>query len=152
MGSESLTDQQRDALVVQLRRHLTYLNKLTEKMLKNNWPLEDPVRDKGIDTQKAMPSPICEGLGIRVLHAKVGSRVAVFSRLHSSLRAAARTVAKPAPTKSFTFELSSHELHRWDVEYDYAATTAIALAGLAPAGQAALQAATQIAQMFTDWD
>jgi hypothetical protein len=54
MGSESLTDQQRDALVIQLRRHLTYLNKLTEKMLKKNWPLEDPVRDKGIEAKKAM--------------------------------------------------------------------------------------------------
>ena len=32
MGSESLTDQQRDALVAQLRRELMYLNKLTEKI------------------------------------------------------------------------------------------------------------------------
>jgi len=54
MGSESLTDAQRDALVAQLRRHLTYLNKLTEKMLKKNCPLEDPVRDKGIEAKKAM--------------------------------------------------------------------------------------------------
>jgi hypothetical protein len=54
VGSESLTDAQRDALVAQLRRHLTYLNKLTEKMLKKNWPLEDPVRDKGIEAKKAM--------------------------------------------------------------------------------------------------
>jgi hypothetical protein len=54
MGSESLTDAQREALTRQLGRMLTYLNKLTEKMLKKNWPLEDPVRDKGIDAKKAM--------------------------------------------------------------------------------------------------
>jgi hypothetical protein len=54
MGSESLTDQQRAAVVVQLRRQLIYLNKLTEKMLKKNWPLEDPVRDKGIEARRAL--------------------------------------------------------------------------------------------------
>jgi hypothetical protein len=54
MGSESLTDQQRAALVAQLRRQLMYLNRLTEKMLKKNWPLDDPVRDKGIEARKAV--------------------------------------------------------------------------------------------------
>jgi hypothetical protein len=44
MGSDSLTDEQRAALVTQLRRQLLYLNRLTEKMLKKNWPLNDPVR------------------------------------------------------------------------------------------------------------
>jgi hypothetical protein len=36
-------------------------------------------------------------------HAKVGSRVACLSRLHSSLYAAARTVASPAPTQDVYF-------------------------------------------------
>jgi hypothetical protein len=36
-------------------------------------------------------------------HAKVGSRVACLSRLHSSLYAAARTVASPAPTPDVYF-------------------------------------------------
>jgi len=56
MGSDSLTDQQREALAVQLRRHLRYLNKLTEKMLKKQWPLDDPVRDKRIAARKAIQS------------------------------------------------------------------------------------------------
>jgi hypothetical protein len=46
--------------------------------------------------------------------------------------------------RTFTFELSSHELPRWNVEYDYTANQPIAVAGLAPAGQAALQAAARI--------
>ena len=54
MGSESLTQEQRAVLVAQLRRQLMYLNRLTEKMLKKNWPLEDPVRDKGIEARRAM--------------------------------------------------------------------------------------------------
>ncbi len=54
MGSENLTDAQRDALVLQLRRHLAYLNKLTGKLLKKQWPLEDPLRDKGIEARRAM--------------------------------------------------------------------------------------------------
>jgi len=40
--------------VAQLRRQLLYLNGLTEKMLKRNWPLEDPVRDKGIEARRAV--------------------------------------------------------------------------------------------------
>ena len=54
MGSESLTDEQRAVLVAQLRRHLQYLNKLTEKMLRKQWPGDDPVRERGIDAQKAI--------------------------------------------------------------------------------------------------
>ena len=42
------------ALVVQLWLQLMYLNKLTEKILKKNWPLEDPMRDKGIEARWAM--------------------------------------------------------------------------------------------------
>jgi hypothetical protein len=38
-----------------------------------------------------------------LIHAKVGSRVASFTRLHSSLYAAARTVASPAPTQDVYF-------------------------------------------------
>jgi hypothetical protein len=47
MGSDSLTDQQRAALVAQLRRQLDYLNKLTTRMLKKQWPLEDPGEGQG---------------------------------------------------------------------------------------------------------
>jgi hypothetical protein len=52
--------------------------------------------------------------------------------------------------RTVTFELSSHELPRWDVEYDYTAKQPITVAGLSPAGQAALQAATQISQIGAD--
>ncbi len=43
--------------------------------------------------------PSVRGSASAMVHAKVGSRVACFSRLHSSLYAAARTVASPAPTQ-----------------------------------------------------
>jgi len=47
------------------------------------------------------PSPNPDGLGIRLTHARVGSRVEWVTRLHSSLDAAARKVAGPAPTPDF---------------------------------------------------
>ncbi|MDD4891130.1 MAG: hypothetical protein PHU85_14505, partial [Phycisphaerae bacterium] len=47
----------------------------------------------------------------------------------------------------FTFELSSHELPRWNVEYHYTAKQPIAVAGPTPAGQTALQAATRISRI-----
>ena len=50
---------------------------------------------------------------------------AALTRLRSSLDAAARTVACPSPTRTFTFELSSHESPQWDVEYDYAGKSSI---------------------------
>jgi hypothetical protein len=54
MGSESLTDVQRGVLVRQIRRQLDYLNRLTTKMLRKQWPGDDPVRERGIEAQKAM--------------------------------------------------------------------------------------------------
>ncbi len=47
--------------------------------------------------------PFVRGSASAVAHAKVGSRVACLTRLHSSLDAAARTVASPAPTQDFYF-------------------------------------------------
>ena len=75
------------------------------------------------------------------LRAKIGSRPALLSRLHSSLDAAARKLAGPSPTRAFTFELSSHESPHWNVEYHYAGQQPIPAAGLTPAGQATLLAA-----------
>ena len=54
MGSETLTDEQRATLVRQTRRMLRYLNKLTDRMLKKQWPLEDPLRETGLEAMKAM--------------------------------------------------------------------------------------------------
>jgi len=90
------------------------------------------------------PSPIRDRLGTRESHAKVGSRVACFSRLQSSLYAAARSFACPPPTRTFTFELSFMESPPANVEYDYAAKQSIAATGLTPAGYAALWAATRM--------
>ncbi len=71
---------------------------------------------------------------------KVGSR-GVLSGLQSSLYAAARIVARPSPTRTFTFELSSHGSPQWNVEYNYTGKPSIPVAGLSPAGHAALRAA-----------
>ena len=56
--------------------------------------------------------PSVKGSAPATSHAEVGSRVAAISRLQSSLYAAARSVARPSPTRTFTFELSSHESPR----------------------------------------
>jgi len=65
-----------------------------------------------------------------------------------------RFMLRPGPLlalhrhRTFTFELSSHEFtSQWNVEYDYTAKSAIAVAGLSPAGQTALQAATRISRI-----
>ena len=47
--------------------------------------------------------PSVKGSASAMVHAKVGSRVACLTRLHSSLYAAARTVASPAPTQDVYF-------------------------------------------------
>ena len=66
------------------------------------------------------------------------------TRLQSSLcgRAAARKVAGPSPTRAFTVELSSHESPHWNVEYHYVGKQPTPTAGLPPAGNAALWAAS----------
>jgi hypothetical protein len=64
-----------------------------------------------------------------------------LTRLQSSLYAAARSFAGPAPTRAFTFELSPRESPHWSVEYNYVGKQPIPTAGLAPAGHAALWAA-----------
>ena len=50
---------------------------------------------------------------------------AALTRLRSSLDAAARTVACPSPTRTFTFELSFHESPHQNVEHDYAGKSSI---------------------------
>ena len=50
---------------------------------------------------------------------------AALSRLQSSLYAAARRVACPSPTRTFTFELSFHESPHQNVEYNYAGKSSI---------------------------
>jgi hypothetical protein len=52
--------------------------------------------------------------------APIGTCAAQISRLQSSLDAAAREVARPAPTEAFTFELAFRKLPPLNVEYDYA--------------------------------
>jgi hypothetical protein len=74
-------------------------------------------------------------------HAKVGSRVGVCFELQSSLDAAARKVARPAPTGAFTFELSRHSSPPGMSNMTTRANSQFPAAGLAPAGQAALWAA-----------
>jgi hypothetical protein len=64
-----------------------------------------------------------------------------LTRLQSSLDAAARSFAGPAPTRAFTFELSPRGSPRRSVEYNYAGKQPIPAAGLTPAGHAALWAA-----------
>jgi hypothetical protein len=64
-----------------------------------------------------------------------------LTRLQSSLYAAARSFAGPAPTRAFTFELSPRGSPRRSVEYNYAGKQPTPAAGLAPAGHAALWAA-----------
>ncbi len=88
------------------------------------------------------PSPICDGLGVRGVPLET-VHVAGFSRLQSSLDAAARKLACPTPSRAFTFELSFHESPRWNVEHNYAANQPIAAAGLAPARHTTVQAATR---------
>jgi len=63
--------------------------------------------------------------------------------LQSSLNAAARGVACPSPTRTFTIELSLHESPHWNVDYNYAGKQPIPTAGLSPAGHAALWAADE---------
>ena len=65
-----------------------------------------------------------------------------LTRLQSSLYAAARSVAGPSPTRACTFELSPRGSPHRDVEYNYVGKQPIPTAGLAPAGHAALWAAT----------
>jgi hypothetical protein len=50
---------------------------------------------------------------------------AALSRLQNSLHAAARRVACPSPTRTFTFELSFHESPHQNVEYVYAGKSSI---------------------------
>ena len=58
------------------------------------------------------------------------------------------SLACPSPTRTFTFELSSHESPHWNVEYDYAAKQSIAAAGLTPARHTAVQAASKMSHLF----
>lgn len=52
---------------------------------------------------RASLRPSVKGSASAMVHAKVGSRVECLTRLHSSLYAAARTVASPAPTQDVYF-------------------------------------------------
>ena len=57
--------------------------------------------------------------------------------------AAAWMLARPSPTRAFTFELSPRRSPGRSVEYDYAGKQSIPATGLSPAGQAALWAASE---------
>ena len=99
-------------------------------------------------TVGALPSTLAFALLSEAWHpqffrAEVGSRAVSLSGLQSSLYAAARRVARPSPTRTFTFELSCHGSPCWHVEYNYAGKQSIPATGLSPAGHAALQAARQ---------
>jgi hypothetical protein len=65
----------------------------------------------------------------------------LLTRLHRSLYATARKLARPSLIRAFTFELSFRESPQRNVEYDYAANQPITAVGLTPTGQAALLAA-----------
>ena len=71
----------------------------------------------------------------------VGSRVGRVTRLQSSLYAAARRLARPSPTRTFTFELSPPKSPSRGVEYNYMGTQSIPMTGLQPARHTALWAA-----------
>jgi len=78
---------------------------------------------------------------------QVGTRVGRVTRLQSSLDAAARSVASPPPTRTFTCELPPGESP--PRRASHMATRrgqSIAVAGLSPAGRAALWAATRRAR------
>ena len=85
-----------------------------------------------------LPSTLFDCLGIRKSDSSV--HVGGVTRLHHSLYATARKIVRPAPKRAFTFELSSHESPRWNVEHRYAGTLPIPAVGLSPTGQAALLA------------
>jgi hypothetical protein len=75
-----------------------------------------------------------------------GPRKSRFTRgvcleLQSSLYATARKVARPAPTRAFTFELSCHSSPPGTSNMTTRANSQFPATGLAPAGQAALWAA-----------
>ena len=86
--------------------------------------------------------PVCRGSASASFLA-TGLREGAFSGLQSSLYAAARSVAGPAPVRALTSELSSHESPHWYVRYNYAGRQSIPATGLSPAGHAALQAASK---------
>ena len=66
-----------------------------------------------------------------------------LTRLQSSLYATARWLARPSPTRAFTFELSAGSSPRPAVEYDYAGIQPIPATGLTPVRDAALRAANR---------
>jgi len=72
----------------------------------------------------------------------------LFTRLQSSLYAAARRIARPTPERTFTLELSPPKSPRRGVEYDYAGKQSIPAAGLSPARHAALWAAHRICRIY----
>ena len=67
-----------------------------------------------------------------------------FSRLQSSLHAAARRMVRPSPERTFTLELSPPKSPRRGVEYRYAGKQSIPATGLSPARHAALWAANRM--------
>jgi hypothetical protein len=105
-------------------------------------PADRVVGDCSMSTRVSL-RPVGTGSASARLHAEVGSRAVLLSRLQSSLYAAARQVARPTPTRAFTPELSPPAVARGDVGYNYAGKQSIPAAGLTPAGHTALQAALQ---------
>jgi hypothetical protein len=105
-----------------------------------------PRRTGRLQVVVASPSVVAFAQSARARHPLAhASRFArgCVTRLQSSLYAAARRVAGPSPTRTFTFELSSHESPPWNVEYNYAGKQPIPATGLSPVGHAALWAASR---------
>jgi hypothetical protein len=71
----------------------------------------------------------------------IGSREESVTRLQGSLDATAQRLARPSPTRTFTFELSPAGSLRTDVEYNYAGKQPIPATGLTPVRNKALWAA-----------
>jgi hypothetical protein len=112
-------------------------------------PLSVPRRSEWLHLTVASPPALASTLFARawlpLAHA-VGSRVDSVTRLQNSLHAAARTLARPSPTRTFTFELSLPESPPRNVEYNYTGTQSIPMAGLSPARHTALWAASKVTQ------
>ena len=106
-------------------------------------PADRVVRAASRPTRDSL-RPSVKGSASALFHAKVGSRVGAFRGCTVRLMLRPGQLLALHRHRTFTFELSSHELPHWNVEYNYTAKQPIAVAGLAPAGQAALQAATQM--------
>jgi hypothetical protein len=91
------------------------------------------------------PSPSLHGFGIhKSTHGRFWRGLCnEAARFASEYRATARRLARPSPTRAFTFELSPVGSLQTGVEYNYAGKQPIPAAGLPPARHRALWAASR---------